>query len=248
MSLAIVIMAAGRGTRLKSQRLRCCTVGGKPLLAHVIAAASQIVSPADIFVVVGHQAEKVEAAVAETGVKFVLQAEQLEHGNITIQCAREAIAGYDVLVLSGDVPLIQTQTLERIWGFHKEENAAMTILTAVPEDPYGYGRVIRKGDGGAEVQAIVEQKSLAPGQEAVGEINSGIYAFRVATLLEHLDQLTAANSAGEYYLTDMARILVAAGERVVALKADEAVEVQNPIPSLSWWRWMLFCGAKLHRS
>ena len=226
MSLAIVIMAAGKGTRLKSQRPKVLhTVGGKPLLAHVIAAASRIVAPEDIFVVVGHQAEKVKATVAETGVRFVLQAEQLGTGH-AIQCARQAIAAYDdVLVLSGDVPLIQMQTLETMWGFHREEDAVMTILTAEPEDPYGYGRVIRKGDGGADVQAIVEQKSLAPGQETIGEINSGIYAFRTATLLKHLDQLTAGNSAGEYYLTDLAGILVAAGERVVALKAAEAVEV-----------------------
>jgi bifunctional UDP-N-acetylglucosamine pyrophosphorylase/glucosamine-1-phosphate N-acetyltransferase len=224
-SLAIVIMAAGKGTRLKSQRPKVLhAIGGKPLLAHVITAASRIVSPADIFVVGGHQAEKVEAAVAATGVKFVLQAEQLGTGH-AIQCAQQAIAGYDdVLVLSGDVPLIRPETLEAMWGLHRAEDAAMTILTAVPDDPHGYGRVIRKR-GGTDVAAIVEQKSLAPEQEAVGEINSGIYAFRATKLLKHLSQLTAGNSAREYYLTDMAGILVDAGERVVATVAAEAGEV-----------------------
>jgi bifunctional UDP-N-acetylglucosamine pyrophosphorylase / glucosamine-1-phosphate N-acetyltransferase len=225
MSLAIVIMAAGKGTRLKSQRPKVLhTVGGKPLLTHVIAAASRIVSPADIYVVVGHQAEKVEAAVAATGVKFALQTEQLGTGH-AIQSARQSIAGYShVLVLSGDVPLITAETVEALWSFHQKEDAAMTILTASPENPHGYGRVIRESDG-VGVRAIVEQKSLSPDQEKIGEINSGIYAFRVAALLQHLDQLTTGNSAREYYLTDMAGILVAVGERVVALQAPDAVEV-----------------------
>jgi bifunctional UDP-N-acetylglucosamine pyrophosphorylase / glucosamine-1-phosphate N-acetyltransferase len=226
-SLAIVIMAAGKGTRLNSRRPKVLhTIGGKPLLGHVIAAASQVVSPKDIYVVVGHQAERVETALAATGVHFVLQAEQLGTGH-AIQCAQQAIAGYgNILVLSGDVPLIRPQTIEALRSFQQAEDAAMTILTAVPQDPHGYGRIVRKHkSGSANVAAIVEQKSLAPGQETIGEINSGIYAFRTATLLQHLPQLTAGNSQGEYYLTDMAGLLVAAGERVLALQAAEAGEV-----------------------
>ncbi len=235
MSLAVVIMAAGKGTRLKSRRPKVLhEIGGKPLLAHVIAAASQIVPATDIFVVVGHQADRVRAAVAGTAVKFVLQAEQLGTGH-AIQCAREAIAGYDdVLVLSGDVPLLRAETIEMLRSVHSSEDAAMTILTALPENPYGYGRIVRRKAGSAEVQAIVEQKALSPAQEEIGEINSGIYAFRTAPLLAHLGQLSAANSQREYYLTDMAQLLVAAGERVVAVKAPEAGEVlgANTIPEL----------------
>jgi bifunctional UDP-N-acetylglucosamine pyrophosphorylase / glucosamine-1-phosphate N-acetyltransferase len=225
-SLAIVIMAAGKGTRLKSRRPKVLhEIGGKPLLAHVVAAAGRIVAPENIFVVVGHQSERVEAALAGSGVHFVLQAPQLGTGH-AIQCAQQVIAGYEhVLVLSGDVPLIRTETIESLINFHQSEGAAMTILSAVPEDAFGYGRVVRKSIGSAEVEAIVEQKALIPEQEGIGEINTGIYAFRTAALLKHLNQLTAGNSAGEYYLTDLAQILVAAGERVVAVEAADAPEV-----------------------
>jgi len=234
-SLAVVIMAAGKGTRLKSQRPKVLhEIGGKPLLTHVIAAAARIVAPADIFLVVGHQAERVEAAVAHMGVKFVLQAEQLGTGH-AIQCAQGAIASYDdVLVLSGDVPLLRPETIELLRSFHRSEDAAMTILTAVPANPHGYGRVVRKGLESAEVEAIVEQKALAPGQEAWAEINTGIYGFRASALLNHLNELSNANHQGEYYLTDLARILSGAGERVVAVEALDAGEVlgANTIPEL----------------
>jgi len=225
-SLAIVIMAAGKGTRLHSKRPKVLYhIGGKPLVAQVIAAASRVVSPENIFVVIGHQAEHVRAAVAASGVRFVEQTEQRGTGH-AVQCARGAIAGYEnVLVLSGDVPLVRTETVQRLSDFHEDQKAAMTVLTAEPADPFGYGRIIRKAPGSAEIEQIVEQKSLAPGQEEIGEINSGIYAFRTAALLAHLDQLSAENVHGEYYLTDIAGILHAAGERVVAVKAEDAEEI-----------------------
>ncbi len=224
--LAIVIMAAGKGTRLKSRRPKVLhEIGGKALLCHVIQAAGRVEQAADIFVVVGHQAERVRAAVAENGVQFVEQAEQRGTGH-AIQCAAAAIQDYDnVLVLSGDVPLIRTETLEKLWKFHHIQRAAMTILTAAPEDPTGYGRVMRAGPESAEVTAIVEQKDLKAEQHGVREINSGIYVFRTKPLLEYLNRLTTNNSAGELYLTDMAAMLRAAGERVVAIEADDAAEI-----------------------
>src|ERR1035438_9048735 len=222
----MVIMAAGKGTRLKSQRPKVLhEIGAKPLLAHVIAAASRIVAPAEIFVVIGHHAEKVRAAVASTGVSFVEQTEQLGTGH-AIQCAREAIAGYEnILVLSGDVPLIRSETIEQLWSIHQAEQAAMTILTAAPDDPTGYGRIVRQSPNSSEVEAIVEQKALSAAQQGIGEINSGIYAFQTAPLLAHLDKLTADNANKEVILTDMAGLLRAAGERVVAIQAAEAIEV-----------------------
>lgn len=223
LKLAVVIMAAGKGTRLKSRRPKVLhEIGGKPLLGHVIGAATQIVTPDNIFVVVGHQAERVKAAVAATGIRFVEQADQRGTGH-AIQCAREAIAGYEhVLVLSGDVPLIRPETIEKLWQFHQGQGAAMTILSAVPNQPFGYGRVVRETAESVEVAAIVEQKALTPEQENIREINSGIYAFRTAPLLEHLDKLKANNVHGELYLTDMAGLLRAAGERVVAVEAEAA--------------------------
>jgi bifunctional UDP-N-acetylglucosamine pyrophosphorylase/glucosamine-1-phosphate N-acetyltransferase len=219
-------MAAGKGTRLKSQRPKVLhEIGGKPLLAHVIAAASKIVAPAEIFVVIGHHAEKVRAAVASTGVGFVEQTEQLGTGH-AIQCVREAIAGYEnILVLSGDVPLIRSETIEQLWSFHQSEQAAMTILTASVEDPTGYGRIVHKSSNSPEVEAIVEQKALTAAQQSIAEINSGIYAFKTAPLLAHLDKLTADNANKEVILTDMAGLLGSAGERVVAIQAAEAAEV-----------------------
>ena len=229
--LAVVVMAAGKGTRLKSSRPKVLhEIGGKPLLARVIAAAGKVVAPADIYVVVGHQAERVKAAVAATGVQFVEQPEQLGTGH-AIQCAREAIAGYEnILVLSGDVPLIRPETIERLWQFHQAQRAAMTILSAAPQDPTGYGRILRKSSLWpdmipSEVEAIVEQKALTPKQQSIGEINSGIYAFRTTPLLAHLGHLTADNANREVILTDMAGLLRSAGERVVAVGADDAAEV-----------------------
>jgi bifunctional UDP-N-acetylglucosamine pyrophosphorylase/glucosamine-1-phosphate N-acetyltransferase len=224
--LAVVIMAAGKGTRLKSQLPKVLhQIGGQPLLAHVIAAASRIVAPGDICVVIGHQAEKVRAAVASTGVRFVEQAEQRGTGH-AIQCAREAIAGYkNILVLSGDVPLIRPETIERVWHFHLAEQAAMTILTAAPADPTGYGRILRKSQDSPKVEAIIEQKALTTEQQSLTEINSGIYAFKTASLLAHLDKLTNNNAHSEFYLTDMAELLRSAGERVVAIQAEDAAEV-----------------------
>jgi bifunctional UDP-N-acetylglucosamine pyrophosphorylase/glucosamine-1-phosphate N-acetyltransferase len=224
--LAVVIMAAGKGTRLKSQQPKVLhEIGGKPLLAHVISVASRIVAPADIYVVIGHQAEKVLAAVAATGVAFVEQTEQRGTGH-AMQCARQAIAGYEnILVLSGDVPLIRPETIAEVWQFHQAEQAAMTILTAAPEDPAGYGRILRKSPKSSEVEAIVEQKALTAKQQSLREINSGIYAFKTAPLLARLDLLDANNANEELMLTDMAGLLRAAGERVVAIQAAETDEV-----------------------
>jgi bifunctional UDP-N-acetylglucosamine pyrophosphorylase/glucosamine-1-phosphate N-acetyltransferase len=224
--LAVVILAAGKGTRLNSRRPKVLhEIGGKPLLAHVIAAAGQVVAPGNIYAVVGHQAERVKAAVAATGVRFVEQADQRGTGH-AIQCAREAIAGYEhILVLSGDVPLIRPETLRQLWQFHQVQQAAMTILTAAPQDPAGYGRILRQSPESPNVEAIIEQKALTAEQQSIREINSGIYAFQTAPLLAHLDKLTANNAHQEFYLTDMAGLLRSAGERVVAIQAAEAAEV-----------------------
>ncbi|HMG86801.1 MAG TPA: bifunctional UDP-N-acetylglucosamine diphosphorylase/glucosamine-1-phosphate N-acetyltransferase GlmU [Terracidiphilus sp.] len=224
--LAVVIMAAGKGTRLRSRRPKVLhEVGGKPLLSHVIATAGKLAEAEDIFAIIGHQAERVREAVSGTDVRFIEQKEQRGTGH-AIQCAREAIGGYEhILVLSGDVPLIQADTLQHLMTLHLAEGASMTILTAVQEDPAGYGRIIRHSPDRAEVDAIVEQKALKPEQESVREINSGIYAFKVGPLLRHLDKLTNNNAHGEFYLTDMVALLHSAGEKVAALKAVNATEV-----------------------
>jgi bifunctional UDP-N-acetylglucosamine pyrophosphorylase/glucosamine-1-phosphate N-acetyltransferase len=219
-------MAAGKGTRLKSRRPKVLhQVAGRPLLGHVIAAASRVVDPSHIFVVIGHEADKVRAAVADIGTQFIEQKEQRGTGH-AIQCALPAICGYDnVLVLSGDVPLIRTETIEQLWRFHQKQGAAMTILTATPANPTGYGRIVRSSSQATDVDAIVEQVALQPGQEKIAEINSGIYAFKTAALERHLGELKTDNRHAELYLTDMAGVLRAADERVVAVEAEDAAEV-----------------------
>jgi len=219
-------MAAGKGTRLKSKHAKVLhQIGGKALLEHVIHTATQIVPPQDVYVVVGHQAGAVQAAVAHTGVHFVMQPEQRGTGH-AVQTARQAVGSYEhILVLSGDVPLLQPETIARLRDFHLAQRAAMTILTAEPDNPHGYGRVVRASPDSVEVATIVEQKALTPQQESVREINSGIYAFATEPLFQLITELTTNNAHGEYYLTDMADILVQEHKRVVALKADDANEV-----------------------
>lgn len=225
---AIVIMAAGKGTRLKSKRAKVLhQIGGKPLLAHVVAAATQVVSPANIYVVIGHQAEDVRKAVSETGVNFVLQEPQNGTGH-AVMCTRELVQHYqDILVLSGDVPLIRPATMAFLRDLHIGRKAAMTILTAEPADPTGYGRIIRNVSPRDTVKAIVEQKSLKPAQEKIREINSGIYAFATKPLFANIDRLTRDNAHNEFYLTDMAALLSNSGgkTRVLAVKADDAAEI-----------------------
>ena len=232
---AIVIMAAGKGTRLKSKRAKVLhEIAGKPLLAHVIKAAQQIVPAEHIYVIVGHQAENVRAAVGPLGVKFVLQAEQRGTGH-AIMCAREQVASYqNILVLSGDVPLIRPETIARLRDFHRNKKAAMTILTAAPSDPFGYGRVIRAGSSD-RVKAIVEQKALSKSQQKEREINSGIYAFATEPLFANIDRLKTDNAHHELYLTDMAALLVKSKATVVALKASDPAEVlgANTLAELS---------------
>jgi bifunctional UDP-N-acetylglucosamine pyrophosphorylase/glucosamine-1-phosphate N-acetyltransferase len=226
MQFAIVIMAAGKGTRLKSKRPKVLhEVGGKPLLRHVVDAARQIVPPEDVYVIVGHEAGLVRDSVAKLGVQFVEQTEQRGTGH-AIQTARQATEGYEnIIVLSGDVPLIRPETIRKVRDFHLEHRAAMTVLTAAPEELQGYGRVVRKSNNSDEIREIVEPKALTPELAKAKEINSGIYAFSSKPLFAHIDSLGTRNAHGEFYLTDMAAILVAAGERVLALQAEDADEV-----------------------
>jgi len=226
--LAVVIMAAGKGTRLGTRRPKVLhEVGGKALLSHVIATASELAESEDIYVVIGHEAERVRKAVADSGVQFVEQKKQRGTGH-AIQSARDAVAKYDhILVLSGDVPLISATTLQHLMTMHLAQGAAMSILTAVPDNPTGYGRVIRRSAELPEVDAIVEQKALKKDQQGIGEINSGIYAFKTKPLLANIDRLSSDNPHGELYLTDMAAHLKKAGEKVVALPATDVEEVRG---------------------
>ncbi len=224
--VAIAIMAAGQGTRLKSKHPKVLhEVGGKPILAHVIATAVKVVPAKDIFVIIGHEADRVRAAVASSGVEFVVQAEQRGTGH-ALMVAQEALAPYDqVIVLSGDAPLITVETIQKLSAFHAAQKAAMTLLSADLDDPSGYGRVIRKSANNADVRAIVEEKGASAPQKKIREINSGFYAFSVPALYRHIGLLGTDNAHREYYLTDMAAALRRAMQKVVVMKTPHPAEV-----------------------
>jgi bifunctional UDP-N-acetylglucosamine pyrophosphorylase / glucosamine-1-phosphate N-acetyltransferase len=219
-------MAAGKGTRLKSKHPKVLhEVGGKPILAHVVTSATKVIPAQDVFAVIGHEADRVRQAVAHTGVNFVVQAEQRGTGH-ALMVAREALAPYDqVIVLSGDAPLISPETIQKLRDFHGINHSSMTILSAELENPTGYGRVIRKGEGSPEVKAVVEEKSATPAQRKLREINSGFYAFDAKVLFKHIDELSNDNPHAEFYLTDMAAILGKAKKRVVAVMATDPNEI-----------------------
>lgn len=224
-SLAIVIMAAGKGTRLKSKHPKVLhEAGGKSLLAHVIAAAQKVVPAKNIYVIIGHEAEQVRKALADAGVNFIVQAEQRGTGH-AVMMARDAIAHYDqVIVLSGDAPRITARTIQKLFEFHAAKKAAMTILTSILPDPTGYGRIIRKSAKSPDVKAIAEHKAASGPQQKIREINSGFYSFSVKQLLKYINQLDTKNVHGEMYLTDLAKILTKAGGRVVAIEANDPYE------------------------
>lgn len=222
----MALLAAGKGTRLKSQLPKVLhEVGGKPLLAHVIAAATRVVPPGDVFAIIGYEADRVRQAVASTGINFVLQTEQHGTGH-AMMVAHDALSAYGhVIVLSGDAPQITPQTIAQLLNFHLDQQATMTLLSAELDNPTGYGRVIRKNSRSAEVVAIVEEKSATAPQKKIREINAGFYVFYVPELFTHIEKLTKENPHGEYYLTDMAEVLRKEKQRVVVWKTENPTEV-----------------------
>ncbi len=219
-------MAAGKGTRLKSKLPKVLhEVGGKALLSHVIETATKFAAAKDVFVIIGHEAQQVRDAMADTGVRFIEQTEQRGTGH-AMMVARQALQDYEqVIVLYGDAPLIAVETVEKLRDFHRTQKAAMTILTADVPRPFGYGRIIRKSANSPEVRAIVEQKALTKSQEKIAEINSGTYAFDAKLLFGNIDKLTSQNAHNEFYLTDMAALLVKLKKRVVAIKTADSNEI-----------------------
>ncbi len=211
--LDVLILAAGLGTRMRSEKAKVLhKLGGRPLIAHVCRTATAL-DPRRILVVVGHQAEEVEAAVLEelgpAGATFIRQSEQRGTGD-AVMAAREELAGSDstLLVLSGDVPLVRAETLATLvhqHRTHRGRGADCTMLAVRLDDPSGYGRLIRDGDG--RFERIVEQKDATPEEKLVTEINAGIYCFDTRSLFPALERVQPSNAQGEYYLTDVPSIL-----------------------------------------
>jgi len=222
---AVVILAAGQGTRMKSRMAKVLhRAGGKPLVRHAIDAALQMAPPERVFVVVGYQAEEVSAEVEAAGVQSIRQTEQLGTGH-AVMCGEEKLAGLggSLVVFVGDCPLIRPGTLEELVETQRTSHAAATVITTEVEEPTGYGRIIR--GTGSSVLEIVEHKAATPEQLTVREINSGILCFDADSLWRHIHELRPDNPAHEYYLTDMVAILIRAGSRVTALKIPQSNEL-----------------------
>jgi bifunctional UDP-N-acetylglucosamine pyrophosphorylase/glucosamine-1-phosphate N-acetyltransferase len=220
--LAVVILAAGKGTRLKSSLAKVLhRAGGRTLVEHVVAVCAPL-KARKALVVVGHQAEQVSAVVEPLGVETVLQ--QPQHGTgHAMQVARRALGAAKLaLVLPGDAPLIRTETLRLMIAAHRAANAAATILSAVVSDPSGYGRVLRKSE--TAVQAIVEESQLTHEQRELNEINSSIYCFTLKKLWPALAQVKPNNKHREVYLTDAVGVLAAKNEMVLAQMSPDPRE------------------------
>ena len=220
--LAVLILAAGKGTRLKSSLAKVLhRAGGRPLVEHVLAACAAL-KPRKTVVVVGHQAEQVSAVVEPLEADVVLQQPQRGTGH-AMQVARRALGGAKfVVVLPGDAPLIRTATLRSMIATHRAANAAATILSAVVSDPSGYGRILRKSE--TAVQAIVEESQLTDEQRELNEINSSIYCFTLEKLWPALAQVQPNNKHRELYLTDAVAVLAAKNETVLAHVASDPRE------------------------
>lgn len=222
--LHIVVLAAGKGTRMKSAVPKVLHHAcGLPLIEHVLRAADAL-TPQTTVVIVGHEAELVTARLASrAGVVVVVQEPQLGTGHALLQ-AEVALHGLTgtIVLLSGDVPLLRPETLQRLLARHQSAAAAATVLTATFPDPTGYGRIVR--DNGA-ITAIVEHRDASPEVLAIREINSGIYAFDLPPLFEALRQVGSGNAQGEYYLPDLIRIYRERGLTVTTVELADASEI-----------------------
>jgi bifunctional UDP-N-acetylglucosamine pyrophosphorylase/glucosamine-1-phosphate N-acetyltransferase len=222
----VVILAAGQGTRMKSQLPKVLhPVAGRPMVEHVLDTAAAV-APATVTVVVGHAGEIVRSRLSRhTGLQFAVQEPQLGTAH-ALQQAESLLAGKNgtVILLSGDVPMLTGRTLQRLVATHTAANAAATVVTASVERPYGYGRIVRV-DG--QIARIVEERDASPAERQIREINSGIYAFDLAPLFEALRSIASQNAQGEFYLTDLVGIYRRRKLPVETLVIDNPKEIRG---------------------
>ena len=235
----VMILAAGLGTRMKSRRAKVLhELAGRPLVAHVLSAATDL-EPEAIYVVVGHQAEEVERAARDESARlaargrgpkpdlhFVVQSEQRGTGH-AVMAARDLLRNRNgsIIIIAGDVPMMKSETLARLAETHASERNSATVLSVRLADPTGYGRVIRDGDG--RFLRVVEQRDASPDELAITEVNVSIYCFDTADLVSALEDLKTDNAQGEYYLTDVPQVLVDRGKRVGVICHDRAGEASG---------------------
>jgi bifunctional UDP-N-acetylglucosamine pyrophosphorylase/glucosamine-1-phosphate N-acetyltransferase len=220
MPLDVIVLAAGLGKRMRSDLPKVLhPLAGRPLLAHVIDAARAL-APRKIFVVHGHGADKVRAAFPDSGVDWVLQAEQLGTGHAVLQALPQLSPDANVLILYGDVPLVRPATLKRLL---EGARGGLAMLTAELADPSGYGRIVR--DAAQRVGRVVEQKDATASELALREVNAGFFCLSARRLAPWLSKIGNDNAQKEYYLTDLVALAVADAVPVVAVKAEDQWEV-----------------------
>ena len=224
--LSVVILAAGKGKRMKSDLPKVLfELSGWPLVRHVVEAARPLRALKTV-AVVGHGREQVEAVLADTGVDIAVQKDQRGTGH-AVRSAAKALKGFSgtILVLLGDVPLIRVGTLRALLNRHRRRKAAATVLTVVMPDPSGYGRILRGEDD--RILAIREEKDATAAEKSVAEVNTGIMAFEAEHLWPALSKLKDDNAQGELYLTDVPGLLLGAGRKVEAVIAEELDDVRG---------------------
>ncbi len=225
MGLKVIILAAGKGTRMKSEILKVLHhVAGKPILNHVLDTVVEL-GAEDIFIVVGHQGEQVRQQIHHPKVTFVEQTEQLGTGHAVLQVQPflAKATKETVLVLAGDCPLIEGDTLQNLLAIHSESNASGTVLTAIMDEPGSYGRILRGQMG--TILGIKEAKDCASDELEICEINTGVYAFEVGAMFEQLNRVNTNNTQQEYYLTDVISLLKSAGDPISAYCTDDPDQV-----------------------
>ncbi|MBZ0265780.1 NTP transferase domain-containing protein [bacterium] len=217
--LAAIILAAGKGKRMKSDLPKVLhKVGENPMVVHVIHQA-RLAGADKIVVVLGHKRELVIPVVEAEGAEFAIQDEQLGTGHaVDITEAQLKSFQGDIIVLSGDVPLLTPETIKNVYAYHAKQDATATVITAIAHDPTGYGRVLRD-DSGA-VRAIREHKDCSEEELKVNEINSGIYVFKAKPLFKELKNIDNKNSQDEYYLPDVLVNYIRNGVKVAAFSGD----------------------------
>jgi len=223
-NLGVILLAAGLGKRMNSSLPKVLhLLGGRPLLWYPLRTAKSL-KPQKIAVVIGPSADKVRRACNEDGIGWVIQEKQLGTGH-AVRCTQQLFQDFsgDLLILSGDVPLIAQETLLTLLRHHKEKDATLTLITAHLEQPFGYGRILRNGK--KEIEGIVEERDATEPQKEIKEINAGIYAVAPRFLYAALEQLTNHNRQGEYYLPDIVRIAIRNSDSVQTVQAKDTREI-----------------------
>ena len=224
--IGVIVLAAGQGTRMKSDIPKVLhRLGGTPLFVHALRAAQQL-EPCRIAVIVGHGAAAVQQAYSGDDLTWMIQEKQLGTAHAVL-CARPTFLGFtgDILILSGDVPLIHENTLRRLVDQHRGQQAAVTLLTAKLEDPKGYGRIVR--DNKQQIARIVEEKDASDLQKQISEVNAGIYVAAAPFLFPALSRVSDQNRQREYYLPDIVTIALSEGQTVANLQVDDAREMMG---------------------